>query len=250
MFGGDVALRFFRLAIRYVAKSGEVWCEGARIFLDPACSHFNPRHARIALNFAAFFTPQYGDIFIEVSERSEPHPQGIRLHMIVSDALLLCHDFHPLQLTPLLAAVPSLPLFIRNASLFNPNYGPLWDRCAASSICTPNEVALRLPSHGVGAAVCSERVRRERGDQRVPVCVCVQAPAPRGEDGRDRASQETVLRPQHGLRNVFLPGDEFSRGPGEAIEWVHTCGQLAVIVCMRGAVLPVWFHTLDNPLPP
>ena len=135
-------MRFFRLALRYVAKSGEVWCEGARIFLDPTCSYFSPQHARIALNFAAFFTPQYGDVFIEVAVAPPTHPQGIRLHMIVSDALFVGRRLHPLQLTSLLAAVPSLPLFIRNASLFNPNYGPLWNRCAASSICTPNEVGV------------------------------------------------------------------------------------------------------------
>lgn len=81
VFGGDAAMRFFRLALRYVAKSGEVWCEGARIFLDPTCSYFSPQHARIALNFAAFFTPQYGDVFIEVAVAPPTHPQGIRLHM-------------------------------------------------------------------------------------------------------------------------------------------------------------------------
>ena len=47
-------------------KSGEVWCEGARIFLNPTSSSFSIKNARIALNYAVFFTPQYGDSYIEV----------------------------------------------------------------------------------------------------------------------------------------------------------------------------------------
>jgi singapore isolate B (sub-type 7) whole genome shotgun sequence assembly, scaffold_9 len=43
-----------------------VWCEGVRIFLDPTSSHFSPSNALKALNYSAFFTPQYGDIIIEV----------------------------------------------------------------------------------------------------------------------------------------------------------------------------------------
>ena len=57
----------FRQALHHVAKSGEVWCEGARIFLNPTSSSFNIKNARIALNYAVFFTPQYGDSYIEVS---------------------------------------------------------------------------------------------------------------------------------------------------------------------------------------
>ena len=66
LFGPEEALHCFRHALRHVAKSGEVWCEGARIFLDPFSSHFSPSNASKALNYSAFFTPQYGDILIEV----------------------------------------------------------------------------------------------------------------------------------------------------------------------------------------
>ena len=38
--GPDVAYRSFLTAIRHVTKSGEVWCEGARVFLDPSSKHF------------------------------------------------------------------------------------------------------------------------------------------------------------------------------------------------------------------
>ena len=59
-------MRFFRLALHRVAESGEVWCEGARVFLNPISKHFNPLNAQRCLNFAVYFTPQYGDSFIEV----------------------------------------------------------------------------------------------------------------------------------------------------------------------------------------
>ena len=64
--GPAVALKLFTKALRHVAKSGEVWCEGARIYLNPCSSLFDVRSAVKCLNFAIFFTPQYGDSFIEV----------------------------------------------------------------------------------------------------------------------------------------------------------------------------------------
>lgn len=68
--GPDVAYRSFLTAIRHVTKSGEVWCEGARVFLDPSSKHFSPRNAALCLNYAVFFTPQYGDSYIEVGMRT------------------------------------------------------------------------------------------------------------------------------------------------------------------------------------
>jgi tetratricopeptide (TPR) repeat protein len=64
----------FRAAIKEVPKSGEVWCEGARLCLNPhAPRYFNLKAARRFLSFAIQFTPQYGDSFIEI----------LRLKMIV-----------------------------------------------------------------------------------------------------------------------------------------------------------------------
>ena len=48
-----------------VPKSGEVWCEGARLCMNPTSPNFNLRAAKRFLVFAAQFTPQYGDSFIE-----------------------------------------------------------------------------------------------------------------------------------------------------------------------------------------
>ena len=61
-----MALKAFRKALCHVTKSGEVWCEGARIYMNPTSSHFHLLNASKCLNYAVFFTPQYGDSFIEV----------------------------------------------------------------------------------------------------------------------------------------------------------------------------------------
>ena len=52
-------------ALRTVPKSGEVWCEGGRIHLNPFSSTFDLDEARRHFFFATRFTPQYGDSFIE-----------------------------------------------------------------------------------------------------------------------------------------------------------------------------------------
>ena len=64
--GPSRALFVFLRALQFVSKSGEVWCEGARLFLNPCSSLFSLQRARYCLNLAVFFTPQYGDSFIEV----------------------------------------------------------------------------------------------------------------------------------------------------------------------------------------
>lgn len=46
-------------------KSGEVWCEGARIHLNPLSKAFDLETAGKYLGFAVQFTPQYGDSFME-----------------------------------------------------------------------------------------------------------------------------------------------------------------------------------------
>ena len=66
LYGPTAALIVFYGSLQCVSKSGEVWCEGARIFMNPLGKFFNPLNAQRCLNFAVFFTPQYGDSFIEV----------------------------------------------------------------------------------------------------------------------------------------------------------------------------------------
>jgi uncharacterized protein HemY len=54
-------LQLFKQALQEVPKSGEVWCEGARIYLMKR----DWQQARRFLDFAIHFTPQYGDSFVE-----------------------------------------------------------------------------------------------------------------------------------------------------------------------------------------
>ena len=80
---GVNAYKTFLLAIQEVPKSGEVWyfschhvtrsliyhayrCEGARVCLNPANIMFSLEKAKIFLDYALHFTPQYGDTFIEL----------------------------------------------------------------------------------------------------------------------------------------------------------------------------------------
>lgn len=58
----EVQKAVFVQALSTVPKSGEVWCEGARIALHQHLLN----HARKYLEFAIQFTPQYGDSFIEL----------------------------------------------------------------------------------------------------------------------------------------------------------------------------------------
>lgn len=52
-------------ALNAVPKSGEVWCEGARIHLNPFSHTFDLHRSSRHLFFATKFTPQYGDGFLE-----------------------------------------------------------------------------------------------------------------------------------------------------------------------------------------
>mmetsp|Transcript_22701 Transcript_22701/g.26039 ORF Transcript_22701/g.26039 Transcript_22701/m.26039 type:complete len:1700 (-) Transcript_22701:211-5310(-) len=65
------------LALNAVPKSGEVWCEGARIHLSPFSRTFDLHRANRHLYFATKFTPQYGDGFLET------------LRLLILDQLLL-----------------------------------------------------------------------------------------------------------------------------------------------------------------
>ena len=55
-------------AINEISKSGEVWCEGARLCMTKNLSNsfYSLKNALQYLKFAILFTPQYGDSFIEL----------------------------------------------------------------------------------------------------------------------------------------------------------------------------------------
>eukprot|EP00755_Sulcionema_specki_P007334 Sspe_Gene.37963::Locus_18318_Transcript_1_2_Confidence_0.800_Length_4250::g.37963::m.37963 len=58
--------KMLRKALQNVPKAGEVWCEGARLHMNPLSKHFDLEKSAVYLNYAIRFTPQYGDSFIEM----------------------------------------------------------------------------------------------------------------------------------------------------------------------------------------
>ena len=64
--GVEAQIMVLRKAINAVPKSGEVWCEAARIALNPLTEYFNLASAKQYLEFAYRFTPQHGDSLIEM----------------------------------------------------------------------------------------------------------------------------------------------------------------------------------------
>jgi len=105
-------LRVFQQALLEVPKSGEVWCEGARICLNPFSGCFNLTAAQNFLEYAIEFTPQYGDSFIEY----------LRLQMLIG----VTDD-----------EVERLWQQCINAE---PNYGTLWFHSKTSMLLTTRQV--------------------------------------------------------------------------------------------------------------
>lgn len=105
--GPKEQMKVFNQALKVVPKSGEVWCEGARIRLNPLSKLFNLDEARRYLNYAIKFTPQYGDSFIEY----------LRLELLTKGPRL--DEDEKIYLEQLCV----------NA---DPNYGPLWFFCKLS----------------------------------------------------------------------------------------------------------------------
>lgn len=62
----EAQLAALKRALVAVPKSGEVWCEGGRVHLNPFSDTFDLARAKRHLHFATRFTPQYGDGFVEM----------------------------------------------------------------------------------------------------------------------------------------------------------------------------------------
>lgn len=63
--GEKLQFQVLKKALRAVPKSGEVWCEAARLHLNPFSQNFDLPTSHLHLQFATKFTPQYGDSFLE-----------------------------------------------------------------------------------------------------------------------------------------------------------------------------------------
>lgn len=106
-----VPLQSFVQALQEVPKSGEVWCEGARLRLNPFSAECDLTLAESYLQYAIQFTPQYGDSFIEL----------MRLYYLTS-------QLHKLK---------DLKQACINA---DPNYGTLWLFCRKTSLDSPRDI--------------------------------------------------------------------------------------------------------------
>jgi hypothetical protein len=131
------ALAEFAEAVQVVPKSGEVWCEGARLFLSPALPHFDLRRARECLAFAAHLTPQYGDTFLELQRLEILERLADRCRACVAlrgdclDVLRLAEREVPLPEAS--GGGPGEDLLLLAGSA-DPNYGLLWNWCARNTL--------------------------------------------------------------------------------------------------------------------
>eukprot|EP01080_Neovahlkampfia_damariscottae_P001621 gene1621-12746_t len=115
--GEDAQLKVFKEALNEVPKSGEVWCEGARIRMNPLYSKFDLVKAKKYLKFAINFTPQYGDSFIEY----------LKLQLLTKGPLTL----------------QRLTKFEQKCVNADPNYGPLWYHCKLTPLDSTRQVLKR-----------------------------------------------------------------------------------------------------------
>ena len=107
----ELPMKSFLQALQEVPKSGEVWCEGARLRLNPFTPNFNLPLAETYLQYAIQFTPQYGDSFIEL----------MRLYY-------LTNQLHKLKTLKL------------NCINSDPNYGTLWLFCRKTGFDSTKDV--------------------------------------------------------------------------------------------------------------
>ncbi|EGG18811.1 hypothetical protein DFA_02550 [Cavenderia fasciculata] len=106
--GYQAQLKVFKKALQFVPKSGEVWCEGARIALN----NNDLEKAKRFLEFAVQFTPQFGDSFIELL-RLEIMEKGFNCDTSRLEQLCINAD---------------------------PNYGFMWLHCTNSVLDSPRQV--------------------------------------------------------------------------------------------------------------
>lgn len=100
-----------KAAIYHCPKSADVWVELARMFLNPAYNCFSISTAEDALTKAVYYTPQYGDTYIEWLRLLviKYLVYGTDISSVVRQCLSLCVDMKP-------------------------TYGNLWSYCKAKTV--------------------------------------------------------------------------------------------------------------------
>ncbi len=114
---GKTAYATLLRALGQTPKSGEVWCEAAKLYMSPYAFCFDLGKARKCLKFALHFTPQYGDSFIEM----------LRL-CLIEECIGTAED------------PKAIDYVLRSCRTSDPNYGQLWSFCKKSVLDSANDV--------------------------------------------------------------------------------------------------------------
>jgi len=137
--GPQTQHKTFAEAVHAAPKSGEVWCEGARLCMNPFgehAEHFDLEKAERYLGFALRFTPQYGDSFVE----------QLRLQILLGMTSLIAtpDDFAAFDgsRNPM-ALLVNAQHIVRVCTVADPNYGDVWFHCKQQAYESVHDVFLR-----------------------------------------------------------------------------------------------------------
>jgi len=148
--GEEQQMKALKKALHAVPKSGEVWCEAARIYLNPFSLSFDVGTSSNYLDFATKFTPQYGDSFLEalrhqmvkaIITNSSSYVNDVvfalqdcsednilsRFFELLNDAVptLITNTCSSNEVDKVIAGLDTTKLELR-CSNADPNYGKLW----------------------------------------------------------------------------------------------------------------------------
>lgn len=137
--GPAVQKATFSEAVQAAPKSGEVWCEGARLCMNPFgenAAFFDLEQASRNLTFALRFTPQYGDSFVE----------QLRLQILLQLQQLVQsradYDSFNGSRNPLSLMVKPYHI-VRVCTVADPNYGDVWFHCKQNAYESVHDVFSR-----------------------------------------------------------------------------------------------------------
>eukprot|EP01128_Nolandella_sp_AFSM9_P001820 TRINITY_DN12228_c0_g1_i1.p1 TRINITY_DN12228_c0_g1~~TRINITY_DN12228_c0_g1_i1.p1 ORF type:complete len:1218 (-),score=268.97 TRINITY_DN12228_c0_g1_i1:495-4148(-) len=148
----------FMEALSHVPKSGEVWCEGARLSLH---QKLLPQALKF-LEFATQFTPQYGDSFIELLRYQ-------LLLLLEDDRLSQESDFdESVNVDDRLSewekrlrtiGAPSYEAIEKKCINAEPTYGICWSYCRVGPTCSSKKIMRNAWKKLITLAVVSKRAQ-------------------------------------------------------------------------------------------
>ena len=154
--GPDPQMQVFSQALGQVPKSGEVWCEGARLHMNPHSPYYDTVEAARHLKFALQFTPQYGDSFIEWLRLGLLIAAGFGTHSSNDDLPAPHTELHidppPVVRNPVdvlnvdiqeLLSTVDMSVVERRCVNADPNYGYMWFHCKVRPFDSARQVLQR-----------------------------------------------------------------------------------------------------------